>query len=150
MSAFTNLAEDDFLDLFFTNVDFPNVGDATGLQGSTTAGSLYVSLHTGDAIGDTSTLQTDNEASYTGYGRQAVARSAAGWTVASGTVDNDALIQFGEATAGTPETITDVGLGSAAMGGGVLQIWGQVTADLVVNNGVNPQFAAGALDISID
>ena len=37
MSAFTNLAEDDFLDLFFTNVDFPNVGDAAGLLASAVA-----------------------------------------------------------------------------------------------------------------
>ncbi len=47
-------------------------------------------------------------------------------------------------------TITDVGIGFALTGAGVLQIWGQVTSDLVVNNGINPQFAAGALDISID
>ena len=111
---------------------------------------MHVSLHLLDAIGDTSTLQTDNEASYTGYGRQAVARSTAGWTVASGTVDNDALIQFGEKTAGADETITDVGIGFASSGAGVLQIWGQVTADLLVSNGVNPQLAIGALDISIN
>lgn len=150
MTAFTNLAEDDFLDLFFTNVDFPNVGDAAGLQNSATAGSLFASLHAADAIGDTSTLQTDNEVAYTGYARQGIARSTAGWTVASGTVDNDSLVQFGEMTAGGPDTVTDVGLGSAVSGAGVLQIWGQVTTDLVINNGVNPQFAAGALDISIN
>lgn len=150
MTALTNQAEDDFLDLYFTNVAWPNVGDASGLQPSTVAGSIHVSLHTGDALADTDTDQTSNEAAYTGYARQAVARSAAGWTVAGGTVDNDALIQFGEATAGTPETITDVGLGFALVGAGSLQFYGQVTSDLVVNTGVNPQFAIGALDVSID
>ncbi len=103
-----------------------------------------------DAIGDTSTIQTDNETTYTGYARFANARSAAGWTVASGTVDNDVLNQFGEMTAGGPVTVTDVGLGFATSGAGVLQIWGQVTLDLIVNNGINPQFAIGALDVSID
>lgn len=150
MSAFTNLAEDDFLDLFFTNVAFPNVGDAAGLLPSAAANNLHSSLHVLDAIGDTSTIQTDNEVVYTGYGRVATARSVAGWTVLTGTVDNDALLQYGEMTAGGPDTITDVALGFAASGAGVMQIWGQVLVDLVVNNGVNPQFAIGALDVSIN
>jgi expansin (peptidoglycan-binding protein) len=150
VSAFTNQTEDDVLDLLFTNVDAPNWGDAAGLQNSATAGSLHVSAHENDALSDTSTLQTDNEAGYTGYGRIAIARSAAGWTVNAGTVDNDALGQFGEATAGTPETITDVGIGFALSGAGYLHIHGQVAQDLVVNNGVNPQIAAGALDVSIN
>lgn len=150
MSAFTNLAEDDFLDHFFTNTTFPNVGDAAGLLASAAAGSLHSSLHVLDAVSDTSTLQTDNEVVYTGYARQAHARNVSDWTVLTGTVDNDLLIQYGEMTAGGPDTITDVGLGFAISGAGVLQIWGQVTTDLVVNNGVNPQFVAGALDVSIN
>lgn len=150
MSAFTDQTENDILDLLFTNVDAPNWGDAAGLQNSAAAGSLYAGLHTGDAIGDTTTAQNSSETTYTGYSRQGVARSTTGWTVASGTVDNDALIQFGSMTAGGPVTITDVGLGFAATGVGYLHIWGQVTSDLVVNNGVNPQFAAGALDVSLN
>lgn len=156
MTAFTNQTEADILDLLFTNVDAPNWGDAAGLQNSVTPGSLHVSLHLLDAIGDTSTSQADNETTYTGYSRQAVARSTTGWTVSPAgggdptTVDNDALIQFGSMTAGGPVTITDVGIGFAATGAGYLHIHGQVTADLVVNNGVNPQFAAGALDISLN
>lgn len=150
MSAFTNQAEDDILDLLFTNVDAPNWGDAGGLQNSVAAGSIYAGLYTGDLLGETSTSQATNECAYTGYGRVAVARSVAGWTVAAGTVDNDALLQFGNATAGTPETVTDVGLGFASSGAGYLQIWGQVTSDLVVNVGVNPQFAIGALDVSLN
>ena len=148
MSA-TNFFEDDLLDLIMTNVDCPNVGDAAGLQNSATAGSWFISLHTGNAIGETSTVQTDTEAAYTGYARQAVARSVAGWTVASGLCDNDAAITFPISTSG-PETETDVGLGSAVSGAGNLQIYGSLTADLVVNNGVTPEFAAGTLDISID
>ena len=150
MSAFTNLAEDDFLDHFFTNTTFPNVGDAAGLLPSATAGSLFSSVHLLDAVSDTTTLQTDNETTYTGYARVGTARSTAGWTVLTGTVDNDNLLQYGEMTAGGPVTITDVILGFASSGAGVAQIHGQVLADLIVNNGVNPQFLAGALDISID
>ena len=111
---------------------------------------MHASLHLLDAVSDTTTLQTDNETTYTGYARFANARSVAGWTVLTGTVDNDVLNTFGEMTAGGPVTITDVILGFASSGAGVAQIWGQVTADLIVNNGINPQFAIGALDVSID
>jgi len=150
MSALTNQTEDDLLDLLFTNVDAPNWGDAAGLQNSTAAGSLYVGAHYGDVLADTTTAQNTNEMDYTGYSRQAVARSVSGWTVASGTVDNDALIQFGQMTAGTNRTITDVGIGYESGSPGYLHLWGQVTADLAVSTGVNPQIAAGALDISIN
>ena len=150
MTGATDLFEDDLLDLLFTNVAAPDVGDPAGLPPSITPGSFFISLHLLDAITDASVAQTDNEAGYTGYARQGVTRALASWTVASGVATNDALIQFGNATAATPETITDVGIGSAVSGAGVLQMWSQVLADLIVNIGVNPEFAIGALDISLD
>jgi len=85
-------------------------------------------------------------AAYTGYANQTVVRSVAGWTVASGTVTNDALITFPISTSG-PETETDVSLGSF---GGVMQIFSTLDADLVVNSGVTPEFAISALAISLD
>lgn len=145
MAALTNLFKDDLLDLIFTNVAAPNVGDVAGLLPSAAAGDMAIALHTGNAISDTSTVQTQNEAAYTGYVRQTVARSTAGWTVASGLVDNDSAITYPISTSG-PETETDVSLGGNA---GVMQIFGSLAADLVVNNGVTPQFAAGALDITV-
>ena len=143
----TDLFEDDLLDLIFTNVDAPNVGDAAGLQNSATAGSFYISLHTG-TLNDTHTAQTQSEAAYTSYARQAVARSTAGWTVASGTVDNDSAITFPAATGGS-ETETDFGIGSATSGTGNLQLYGALTSSLAVSSGITPEFAAGALDISV-
>lgn len=148
MSA-TNQFEDDLLDLIFTNVDAPNVGDAAGLQNSAAAGDFFISLHTGNAISDATTTQTSNEAAYTNYARQAVARSTAGWTVASGNVDNDAAITYPTSGSG-PETETDVGIGFAVSGAGYLQMWASLVADLVVNVGITPEFAIGALDISLD
>ena len=148
MSA-TNQFEDDLLDLIFTNVDAPNVGDAAGLQNSAAAGSLHISLHTGNSVSDTTTAQTASEAAYTNYARQAVARSTAQWTVSSGTVDNDNAITFPQSGSG-PETETDVGIGFALTGAGYMNIVGSLTSDLVVNNGVQPEFAAGALDVSLD
>lgn len=150
MSA-TNSLEDDWLDLYFTNVGIPNVGDATGLRPSTVAGNLHIGLHTGTLL-ETHTLQTQFEAAYGSYARVAVARSVAGWTVASGTVDNDAAITFPTATSGS-ETETYFSIGFAASGAGVLQMYGAIdspVSGLPVSTGIAPEFAAGTLDISID
>lgn len=147
MSA-TNQAEDDILDLLFTNVDAPNWGDAAGLQNSATAGSLHVSLHTA-TLNDTHTAQTQDEAAYTGYLRIAVARSTAQWTVASGLVDNDNAVTFPISTSG-PETQTDTGLGFSLSGAGALQLFLALASSLVVNIGITPEFAAGALDYTLD
>ena len=150
MAGFTDQRETDILDLFFTNVAAPNVGDAAGLPPSIGENNLHVSAHLSDALTDASTDQDDNETTYTGYGRVAVARNVSDWTVTGDTVSNDALLQHGNMTAGGPVTITDVGIGFATSGTGFLDAWGQVTLDLVVNNGVNPQYAIAALDFTLD
>lgn len=150
MVGFVDQRETDILDLYLTNVDAPNIGDAAGLQNSAAEGNLYLGLHTGDALTDADTAQNSNETTYTGYARQAVPRNVTNWTVTGNTGSNDNLIQFGAMTAGGPVTITDVGFGFAATGAGYLDGFGQVTTDLVVNNTVNPQLAAGAFDLTLD
>jgi hypothetical protein len=40
--------ENDLMLLVFNNTNCADVGDATGLRGSSTAGSLYIALHTAD------------------------------------------------------------------------------------------------------
>ena len=142
----TNLWEDDTLDLIFTNVAAPNMGDAGGLLPSAGVGNMAIALHTGNAISDTSTVQTDNEAAYTNYARVNVVRSTAGWTVLAGLVDNDAAITFPQSGSG-PETETDVSLSGFA---GVMQLFGSLDADLIVNNLTTPEFPAGGLDITLD
>lgn len=143
-----NFFEDDILDLLFTNVAAPNVGDAGGLQPSATAGSFQISLLTA-APAETVNDQTNSEAAYTSYARQAVARSTAGWTVASGVVDNDAAISFPQATGGS-ETETNFGIGSASSGVGNLFMVGALGSSLPVSSGITPEFAIGALDVSAD
>ncbi len=88
----TNAFETALLDLYFNNTDHANVGDAAGLQNSATAGSFYISLHTGDP-GEAGS-QTTSEASYTGYARVAVARTSGGWTVSGNNASNTAIINF--------------------------------------------------------
>lgn len=146
MSA-TNAFENGLLSLIFENANYANVGDATGLRGSSTAGVFYIDLATADK-GETGT-QTTNEATYTSYARVSVARSTAGWTVASGVADNDAEIAFPAATGGS-NTITNFGIGSDASGAGNLFLKGATAASLAVSSGITPRFAAGALDVSLD
>ena len=87
-----NTFENDLLQLLFNNVDIADIGDASGIQNSAAAGSLYVALHTGDP-GEAGTAAT-NESAYGSYARQAVARSAAGWTVSGNHAVNFALFNF--------------------------------------------------------
>lgn len=139
----SNAWETALLNLVFNNTDAANIGDATGLRGSSTAGSLYVSLHTGDP-GEAGS-QTTNECAYTSYARVAVARSGAGWTVSGNAVTNAALVQFPQCT-GSSETATYFSIGTASSGAGVLLYKGALSASLAISSGIQPQFGAGDLD----
>jgi thiamine pyrophosphokinase len=147
MSA-VNDFENKLLLLLFNNTGIANIGDATGLPGSSGAGSSQLSLHT-SALSDTTADLTVNEVAYTGYARPTQARSGSGWTVSNNNASNAALVQFGEMTAGGPDTVVHLGLGLLATGD-VIRIHADLAADLVINNGVNPQFAIGDLDITLD
>lgn len=135
------------LSLLLENANYANVGDATGLRGSSTAGVFYVSLHTANP--NETGSQNTTEAAYGDYARVSVARSTAGWTVAYGVGDNDAAITFPQASSGS-ESETHFGLGSDASGAGNLFLWGALTAPLAVSALITPSFAAGALDITLD
>mgnify|MGYP003543898692 CR=1 FL=1 len=139
----SNAWETALLNLVFNNTDAANIGDATGLRGSSTAGSLYVGLHTADP-GEAGS-QTTNECAYTSYARVAVARSGAGWTVSGNAVTNAALVQFPQCTGGS-ETATYFSIGTASSGGGVLLYKGALSASLAISSGIQPQFGAGDLD----
>jgi len=143
----SNTFENDLLLLVFNNTDITLIGDAAGLQNSATAGSLYVSLHTADPgeAGD----QTTNETAYTNYVRVAVARSGAGWTVTGNAVANAALVQFAQCGV-TGATFTHFGVGTDSSGAGKLLYSGALTSSLAVSSGIQPQFAAGDLDITED
>jgi hypothetical protein len=145
--SMTNAAEAALLDLLFLNVDWANVGDAGGLQNSATAGSFHISLHTADP-GEAGS-QTTSEVAYTGYARVAVARTAGGWTRSVSTISNTALVQFGQCTGGTA-TATHFGIGTDSTGAGNLLLKGALNASLSISNGIQPQFAAGAMTATVD
>ena len=143
----SNTFENDLLLLVFNNTDITLIGDAAGLQNSAAAGSLYVSLHTSDP--DEAGDQTTNETAYTDYARVAVARSGAGWTVTGNAVANAALVQFPQCGV-TGATLTHFGVGTDSSGAGKLLYSGALSASLAVSSGIQPQFAAGDLDITED
>ena len=148
--SLSNTAENDLLLLLFNNTNWANVGDATGLRGSTTAGSFYISLHTADP-GETGN-QTTNETAYTNYARQAVARSSGGWTV-SGTAPtqaaNAAAINFPQCGA-SGATITHLIVGRDSSSTGESIYYGALTSSLAVSSGITPSFAIGALTCTMD
>lgn len=145
--SMSNASETNLLNLLFNNVDWPNVGDAAGLQNSAAAGSFYVALHTADPTdaGD----QTTSEVSYTGYARVAVARSGAGFTVSGAQVSNAATVQFGECTAGSA-TATHFSVGLLSAGAGDILYSGALSASRAISAGITPLFNAGALQGTVD
>ena len=124
MSSFSNVFENDLLLLYFNNTNAANIGDATGLRGSTTAGSLYLSLH--NASPGEAGSQTTNECSWTSYARLAVARSGAGWTVSTNTFTNAAEAAFAQCTGGS-DTVKFFGVGRSVSGAGTLDWYGPLT-----------------------
>jgi hypothetical protein len=149
MSA-TDAFESSLLGLIFQNANAANVGDATGLRGSTTAGVFWISLHTANP-NETGT-QTTSEAAYGSYGRQSINRAsgAGGFTISGTTLaSNTSALNFPACTSGS-ETETHFGIGSNQTTGGNLFIWGALTAGLAVSSGITPSFAAGALDVTLD
>ena len=133
-----NTFENDLMLLLFNNTNAANIGDATGLRGSSTAGSLYASLHTGDP-GETGN-QTTSECAYTLYARVAVARSGAGWTVTANSVSPAANVDFPAASGGS-ETATHFAIGTASSGTGKILYKGTISPNISISSGVQPRLS---------
>jgi len=146
MSA-SNAFETELMNLLFLNDAIALIGDASGLQPSAAAGSLYLSLHTGDPgeAGD----QTTSECAYTSYARVAVARTGAAWTVTGPTAANDAPITWPAATGGS-ETATYFGIGSSISGEGLLLFSGVLTESLAISSGITPEAAISGITVTAD
>jgi hypothetical protein len=145
--SMSDAAEAALLDLMFLNINWANVGDATGLRGASTAGSYFLALHTADP-GEAGN-QSTSEVAYTGYARVAVARGAGGFTRSGSTVSNTALVQFPVCTGGSA-TATHFSIGVASAGATQIVLSGALNASLSISNQIQPQFAASALTATVD
>jgi len=130
------------LKLIFNATAWANMADNAATSPYT---NLYVGLYTADP--GTGNNQTTNETTYTNYVRVAVVRTSSGWTVATNTAVNAALIQFAQCGA-TGATITYVEIGTNSSGAGNVLYSGALTSSLTVSNGIQPQFNASALTVT--
>ena len=133
-----NTFENDLLKLIFNATAIANIADNAASSPLT---NLRISLHTADPGEGGS--QTTNEATYGAYARVNVARTTAGWTVASNSVSPAANISFPTATSGT-NTITHFGVGTATSGAGKLLYKGTVTPNISVVAGVTPRLTTAS------
>ncbi len=97
--------------------------------------SLFVSLHTANP--GASGNQTTSECAYTGYARQPVTRSSAGFTCTANVVTPANPVFFPLCTAGS-ETATYFAIGTALSGAGVLLYSGTVTPNIAIAVSVQP------------
>jgi hypothetical protein len=130
------------LKLIFNATAWENMADNAASSPYT---NLYVGLYTADP--GTGNSQSTNETSYTNYTRIAVLRTSAGWTVATNTAVNAALIQFPQCGA-TGATLTYVAIGTASTGAGNVLYSGALNSSLAVASGIQPQFSASALTVT--
>ncbi|MGX1259789.1 phage tail fiber protein [Sinorhizobium fredii] len=133
-----NTFENDLLKLIFNATAIANIADNAASSPIT---NLYVSLHTADPgeAGD----QTTSEATYTGYARVAVPRTAGGWTVTANSVSPAAAIEFPAVTGGS-EAITHWAVGIASSGASKILYSGTVTPNIAVSAGVTPRLTTGS------
>lgn len=148
--TFSNDYENAILAHLFTNSDVVNIGDSGGLLGSATRGDLYVALHTA-APGEAGTQQT-NEVAYTSYTRVGVERNSTGWLLSGNQISNGSLVQFPTCTGGS-STATHFSVGvddGSVLGVHTMICYGALASPLTIVSGIQPQFAAGSLVITLD
>ena len=138
MAGKSDTFENDWLKLIFQATAIANMADNAASSPLT---NLYIALHTADPAD--AGVQNTSEATYTGYARVAVARTAGGWTVTGSSVSPAAAISFGACTAGT-NTITHWSVGVASSGATKILYAGAVTPSISVSAGVTPQLTTAS------
>lgn len=134
MSA-SNTTENDILKLICQGTDPAWRASATG----------YWALFTADP-GDTGSLAA--ECTYTGYARVAQTKATA-WTDGGSTFSNAALVQWPQCTGGTNDA-THFAWVSSASGATAYMMSGALASTLSISNGIQPQAAAGQLNVMAD
>jgi hypothetical protein len=109
--------------------------------------NFYLAFHTADP--GISGYQNTSEAAYSGYGRTAIARTNAQFTVTqnSGTSSTVALVnaQSTPISGGAGSNITNFSIGTASTGAGNILFSGTVTPAITIQTNVTPQLQAGTI-----
>lgn len=140
--ARSNTLETGYLKLLYQNVDLANIGDATGLRGSTTAGNFYAALF----VTNPTDADIGTEASYTGYARVPIVRTVSGFTVSGNVVSNAVQVLFPTNT-GSTQTVFYVGVMTASSGGDLMH-HGVLGSALETENGDAPKFEIGNFTVT--
>lgn len=138
MAGKSDTFENDWLKLIFQATAIANIADNAASSPLT---NLYIALHTADPTD--AGVQNASEATYTGYARVAVARSAGGWTVTGSSVSPAAAISFGACTAGS-NTATHWSVGVASSGATKILYAGAISPTISVSAGVTPQLTTAS------
>ncbi len=128
----------DLIKLIFLATAIATIADNAA---STPLTNIALATHTASPSGGN---QTTSESAYTSYARVNVARSSSGFDQSTNTMNLHALTSMPAATGGT-ETISHFSLGTASSGTGKVIIWGTVTPNIAVANGVTPQLTTATL-----
>lgn len=137
-----NAFETALLQHIFQNANIANIGDATGLRGSSTAGVLYCALHTADPGegGD----QTTSEVSYGSYARVSVARDSSQFGVSGNQVSLTNQLLFPTGTSGTStQNGAWISFGVASSGASMILYRAQLSTALFTGTGHQPTLNAG-------
>jgi hypothetical protein len=133
----SDVLENDLLKLIFNATAIANMADNAAASPETNIG---VALHTGAGPADAGT-QLTNEAAYTSYAREDIARTSGGWTITTNSCSPVANIDFTTATGGS-ETETYFSTGKASSD--VMHYYGTVTPNIVVTSGVTPRLTTAS------
>lgn len=132
----TTFANDE-LKLIYQATAIANIADNASSSPLT---NIYASLHTGSPA---SGNQQTSEVSYTGYARQAMARSSAAFTITGASMSFVNDVVFPVSSSGTP-TVTHFALGSVVSATGKVIDSGTVTPNIVVSTSVAQTLAQGS------
>ena len=141
--SISNAAESAIMRLIFLATAWAGYADNAAASPET---NIVFALHTADP-GDAGTLST-SEATYTGYARQSVSRSAGGFSESGGVVSLIANLDFPVGSGGSG-TITHFSTGKSGAGAAAALWQGPVTPNIVSGNGVQPRLTT-ALVLSLD
>jgi hypothetical protein len=136
--------------IFWGDSVIPNIADNSNGASTAPLSNLWVSLHTAQPTSD---AQTGNEAAYTGYTRESVARSSNSWAITPGTsfgsgasVSPLATIAFPIAsTATSAETESYFAVGASSAGTGQIFYSGSISPSIFVAGGVTPRLTTGTV-----
>lgn len=126
MAGMNSTTANNILKLYLQAVAIANIADNASSSPIT---NTYVAAHTADPGNG---AQNVSETTYTGYARQAIARTSGGWTVTVNVANPVANVVFPISSSGTP-TLTYISVGKTVSGATDMFFSGALTPNIVVS-----------------